>query len=434
MDGSLFSTIAALLSVIFGSEPDWVAGSDGARLTRSRIEANLSLASLARKCPDRNHPNQPFFPTLTYRDHDMYVDCRDALDLLVKTDEPVDERLLVMAETGRKLPERYRAAWVLIRRRNERVAPCLRQMSVAAEAEERYLAWRAYDEGVGDRQIAPPKDFRWAIEQYEKETDDEVREWISFFLGTCKAKQALPTLVARLEKRPDDIHAVHAIGMIGDTSAAPAVLKAAATPDSNNFGWYLSALGQLPTTDSIDFLIRHLNNSSAVRALFDSGSPKALPALQEHLKKLESSRKEKDDGHNLAVTKIAVLRLSSQDPREKLMSWAEDRKQGAWLRQLSLDALDKYDYSTLTHRILKVYANGTDAVVRFRCVGLLEDQEFEGITLAMIEDALGRDAGAGMESGQYDLLEPLNRRLGTKYPSFEDLQTFLKARRRAGGR
>src|SRR5262245_45805663 len=118
---------------------------------QTAVTTEEKLKKLAAPCPLQTFTNLPNNPTeddlLAYRPNDMYVTCADEMDALVKTREPVDDRLLQMAEKGATLPERYRAAWVLIHRRNAKVVPILEKMIKSSVVEERFLAWAAYTHG-----------------------------------------------------------------------------------------------------------------------------------------------------------------------------------------------------------------------------------------------------------------------------------------------
>ena len=123
--------------------------------------------------------------------------------------------------------------------------------------------------------------------------------------------------------------------------------------------------------------------------------------------------------------RVAVLRLSVKDPSETLMTWAEEKTSSKRLRELSLRSLCDYDYAQLTPRIMKVYACGRNSVGRWECIQLLKSQKLNGITEAMIEDAISRDPGVGMDSGEYDLLGVLNERMHSSHKSLAKLLASL---------
>jgi hypothetical protein len=94
---------------------------------------DLALKKLSLPCPDRIHVNDIISSEegdrFVYRPGDMYDDCADEMDALVRTKEPIDDRLLQLGTNGKKLPERYRAAWILMQRRNAKVTPILEKMA-----------------------------------------------------------------------------------------------------------------------------------------------------------------------------------------------------------------------------------------------------------------------------------------------------------------
>jgi HEAT repeat protein len=273
--------------------------------------------------------------------------------------------------------------------------------------------------------LPPPRDCNLAIDRYVKEVQREVRWEIAWFLGSAKAKPAVPVLIAELRKNPAAHEAVSALSEIGDTTAVPAILRAAAAETSNRH-IYHGALGRLATAEAVQFLIDNLDEYGAVEALFKSRSPRALPALKKHMEKLQELSKPDDLG--LTVTRVAVLRLSEADPREHLMLLAEDTKEDKGLREECLKALRDYEVAPLAPRILKLYTTESDDWFRAKCIRLLKDQKLKGVTEAMVEHAL-TTKGGGLTPCEYDLLEALNYRLHTSFRSVRDLRAYLRDQR-----
>jgi HEAT repeat protein len=388
----------------------------------SRIDA--AIEKLRIPCPFRAHINESGGDGLDYRSQDMYEDCSDEMDLLVKTTVPVDARLLRMAGEGDSLPARYRAVWVLIQRRNAAVVPILERMATAASAEERFLAWRAYEDGVVHGQLPVPRSFDRAIDQYRKEKNKSVRDNIAYFLGAARARPAVPVLIAALQADRYDDCAISALGEIGDPQAVPALIAAAKA--GKHWADY-RALGHFSTPEAVDFLIAHLGKGFATEALFLTGSPKALPALRKHLEKLKSERKTNE--LELATTRIAVWRLAHADPRELLLRAAENPAESEWMRVQSLEALQEYAFSPYSDRLLQLYKNEKNEHVRLQCIRLLCKEAGAGITEALIAHALkaGRDEWICDD----DLLETLNHRLQTSFRDMNSLRAHLKTGRSA---
>jgi HEAT repeat protein len=391
-----------------------------------------ALKKLAVPCPDRIHFNdidtKEEGPRFIFRPRDLYDDCADEMDALVKTREQVDDRLLELGHKGKDLPERYRAAWILIQRRNEKVVPILAKMANSSSAEERYLAWDLYTWAINKRQLAAPQSFDATLDLCRKEKNRYVQQEIMRFLGDCKAKEAVPLLMDALEADPDNTAAVSALGKIGDPNTVPEIL-ACAKKAYRNHDFYYSALGQLGTPEAVDYLIEHLDKGcSVIKGLFESGSSKALPAIEKYLEELK--KKKKPDALDLAVAQISVLRLKYKDPREQLIALAEDLKQSQWMRTHALQALGQYDKKPYADRILKLYRTDTDDWVRMFYIRLLDDLPGKDITDAMIDQALTDNKDQYYHSHN-DLLQALNQRLKKSFRSMPSLVEYLQRERAA---
>jgi len=389
-----------------------------------------AFKKLSLPCPDRSHINDAGFgqdgSRFMYRPHDMYDDCADEMDLLAKTRESVDDRLLRLGNEGKELPERYRAAWILIQRRNAQAVPILEKMAAAPSAEERYLAWHAYREAIWERQLPIPQSFDAALNLCRQEKNRYVQREAMNFLGACKAKEAVPLLTVLVADDPSCYDAVHALGEIGDPSAVPTIL-ASARKEKVNRHIYFHALGRLGTPEAVDYLIEHLNEGCfAIEALFESRSPKALPVLEKHLDQLKKMKG--PDELNLAVAETSVLQLKYKDPREQLMRLAEDRKQSRWMRTHALEALGNHDKRPFIDRILNLYRTDTNDSMRMFYIRLLKDQPGKDVTDAMIDQALTDNKNKYYHSHD-DLLQALNQRLNTTYRKMTPLVEYLQRER-----
>jgi hypothetical protein len=388
-----------------------------------------ALAALEVPSPSRIHTNEPFFPTKTYQPNDYYDDCPDAIDLLSKTPFNVDSDLLRLAQLDKPLPVRYRAVSILTHRKNQLVVPILERMCSADDAVERFVAWSAYRKAVEEKQLSPPSDYSAMLDLYVKEQDREVHEQIADFLGTARSKEAVPLLLETLRINPGDCDVIGALGMIGDPRAVPAVI-AAYEKDRLNRHIPCYALGRLATPQAVEFLIEHLDQYGAVEALAMTKSPQALPALQQRLDKLTRTPQPKE--LDVAITKVAVTKLSFQNPAPHLLALAEDRSNSEWLRHEALMTLREKEYvdGALHPRLLRLFRDDPDPEVKMFCVQLLEDSSLEGVTEAIINCALTakepRDMGEGAFQGA--LLEALNKRLGYSCRNLKALQDRLQSR------
>lgn len=399
------------------------------KATRPTTALDEAFNKLLLPCPDRIHINDIISheegDRFGYRPHDMYDDCADEMDALVRTKKPIDEGLLRLGKEGKKLPERYRAAWILIHRRNGKVVPILEKMADSSSAEERYLAWHLYVNAIRERQLAVPRSFDAALAHCQKEKNRYVEAKIMDFLGACKAKEAIPLLTAAL-KDDSSYSAVWALGEIRDPKTVPAIL-ARAKKETTNRHVYFRVLGRIGTPEAVDYLLENLNEGCfAAEALFESGSPKALPALEKYLDRL-TKRKKRDD-LAIAVAQISVLRLKYKDPREQLITLAEDRKQSQWMRTHALEALGHYYKKPFAGRIVKLYRTDTNDWMRMFYIRLLRDLPGRDITEAMIDQALTDDKNAYYHS-HYDLVQALNQRLNTSFRTLPPLVEYLQRER-----
>jgi HEAT repeat protein len=298
-------------------------------------------------------------------------------------------------------------------------------MAGSSSAEERYLSWHAYTEAIAQQRLAVPRRFDATIACCRKEKNRYVQAQIMAFLGACEAREAIPLLVAALN---DDPHysAVQALGAIRDPKTVPAIL-ACAKKEKRNRHIYSGVLGRIGSPEAVDYLLEHLHEGCfAVEALFESGSSKALPALEDHLARLKKLKE--PDELDLAVTQVSVLRLKSKDPRQQLVALGEDARESRWMRTNALQALSHYDKRPFASRILKLYQKDRDEWVRMDCIRLLQDLPGNDITEAMVDQALTDNENRWYASHDH-LREALNQRLGTSFRSLTPLIEHLKSER-----
>jgi HEAT repeat protein len=422
----LLIVFASLLVAPSPKPPELPPKSIPLKPTAATAALDKAIEKLSLPCPDRVHINDTVSreegARFKYRPYDLYDDCNDEMDALVRTREPIDKHLLELGNKGKKLPERYRAAWILIQRRNRKVVPILKKMAKSSSAEERYLTWHLYTAAIRERQLAVPLSFKATLARCRKEQNRYVRAGIMDFLGACKAKEAVPLLTARLNEDSGN-SAVYALGEIRDPKTVPAII-ARANKETWNRLVYFCVLGRIGTPEAVDYLLEHLDKGCFVaKALFESRSPKALPALEQYLDRLKKIKGRSD--LDLAVTQICLLRLKFKDPREQLIRLAEDRKQSEWMRWDALEALENYDKKPFAGRILKVYRTETDDTMRMICIHLLQDLPGTDITEAMIHQALTDDKDKYYHSHD-DLVRALNQRLNTSFRTLTALVEYLR--------
>jgi HEAT repeat protein len=424
MGGFISLAVLSLLAPPILPFPELPQGALRVRPTELTSAVEDALKQLELPCPPRGHLNEPIRqgPCYGFLDSDMYEDCPDAMDLLANTREPIDDRLLELARNDKRLAARYRAAWVLAHRRNTAVVPILEKMAGSAAPEERYLGWTLYWRSLQAKDLPVPTDFDLAIRAYRNEKQVDLHLAVTCFLGTARARPAVPMLINAVRANPRCASEIQLLGTIGDPRAVPVIIQAAKELGGPPGFEVLYALGRLGTAEAAEFLIEHLERPEATQALFETRSPKALPALQQHLEKLKANRS-KDDS-DLEDTRLAVLRLKYPDSRERLMQLAEDQRESRRLRKEALRALREYDASPFAARVLAIYASNRDCELRMSCVPLLRDEKLPGITEAMVEHAIGDGAPLWYEG--HDLREALNQRLGTSFRNLMDLQRYLR--------
>lgn len=392
--------------------------------TQSTAEA---LKTLELPPSESRAPNGPPGPTKANLFYQYLANCREAMDLLARTESAVDAELVRLAESTKPLHVRYRAVSILASRQNVAVIGILEKMCESDDVNERYLGWNTYQRAVGTaKKLRPPSDITPHLARYEKESDEEVRESMEWFFGTAKAKTAVKPLLSAIDRHPGwAMAAVWSLGEIGDKSAVPAIIKD--FPKSSNRHYHLQALGKLATPESVDFIIDHLGEWMAVDVLYRTGSPKALPALERHLEKLQQ-RKDSDYESDIAATRIAIIRLSQTDCREALVKIAEDPHENQRARWDAFDALREYDTKKYTRRILEVYKTDSDSSIKRICIWLLAGSKEEGITEAMIDHALQAPPPESKSdlATDYALLEALNKHLGTFFGDLEKLRLHLR--------
>jgi HEAT repeat protein len=320
----------------------------------------------------------------------LVANCSGSINLLIKSTEPVDALLLHLAQQDPRLPTRVRAAHVLAARGHPLAGAVFEKLATSQSANERDLAWQAYAKAIREGWVPTPKDATFALQRFEAGE----RFWeLPVILGYARARSAVPLLIARLKARSEN---------------------------EDTIVWALGAIG---TPEAVTHLLSRLKAGSmegTVTALGVSGSPAALPALTAHLTTLQ--KEPNPSKWAIAEVRVAILRVSREDPHDDLLRLAEDRQEEEVVRCRALEALSPRNLTGLLPRLLKLYSSERNVDLRLWCIRLLRNQEYSGITEAMLEHA--RNIGAEDRStggSSWELLPALNRRLGTNYGSLDEL-------------
>lgn len=301
--------------------------------------------------------------TKTYLSTNYCRGCPDSISFLIETKRDVDAELLKLARSDQPLWVRYRAVHILAERGNIAAAALLTSMGTSKNPDERMVAWQTYCWAIMHKKLKPPSDFGQVLEQYAQETDSEVRDVIEWFLGACRAKIAVKSLMTMVEKTHSH-RAIWALGVIRDPVAVPSIIKE--FYHGSNCDCCFEALGKLATAEAVDLLIAHLDDYGAVEALMETKSAKALWALRDHMKKLQTA-----GSSDTQPTRIGLIRLSLQDPRPALIEIAANPGEVEEARNLALRVLRDYDTSALTASILRIYRSDSSSDIQRSCIELL---------------------------------------------------------------
>jgi HEAT repeat protein len=391
----------------------------------------VASALEAIRCPSqpRAHVNEPPCPTKMYLRGDYYDDCPDAIDLLTRTEQDVEDDLLLLARDDARVPARCRAVRILAARKSLRVIPLLAQKCQSKDVEERYLMLSEYTRAIEEKHLPPPTDFTPFLQLYSTEKDEEIRERLEWFFGTAKAKEAVQVLLDTERQGKSNVGAVWALGEIGDPRAVPIIIKKYATAVNEHY--YMEALGKLATPEGVDFIISHLGGYCAPEALHATGSKKALPALEAHLQQALKKGNQGDNALNIAATRIAIIRLRDKDPAASLVALVADVAEEKHARHDAVRALEHYELKRFHPRLLALYKNDSDPFICRMCMRYLSDSNLDGVTEAMTDAFLNPRKNAPEWEVAMDLeklKDVLNKRLGTFFREREDLAKYLRTR------
>jgi HEAT repeat protein len=337
-----------------------------------------------------NESNVPRDPERAHLPDDLIRDCSESIACLAKSTDAVDAALLRLAHNDPRLPTRWRATWVLAMRGHPGAVSAFEKMAASQSANERTLAWRTYEEAIAADWLPPPKDVTFLLRRFQAGEDSP---FLPTILGHARAAEAVPLFLARLKAGPGNDYTV------------------------------LLALGKIATPEAVRYLIDQLevgDGDVIADALALSRSTRTVPALTAHLARLK--RQPEPNTRDLAATRVALLCVSKDDPRDDLLRLAEDSREELPARRKALLALRRYDLGTLVPRILNLYATGKDCYFRRDCVEVLQNQKHPDITetmLVLARNPYNRDDPT-LECADA-LLRGLNHRLHTSFFSLRDL-------------
>jgi HEAT repeat protein len=310
------------------------------------------------------------------------------------------------------------------------VLPFLADMATSKDAVVRYVGIQLYLDALRTGLTAPSADIERILAIYLREPYPEIKERMTTFLGETKAKAAVDVLLEQV-RRVGDQESVNALGHIGDARAVPVLIEKFRTLNAKRVDYatrpYISALGELKTPEAIDFLIEHLSFWDAPEALFETGSAKALPALEAHLQKMQKQTRDRDRA-NLAATRIAIIRLKDRQPATTLLALAEDVEEEEQVRRDAIKVLPNYRLEPLHSRLLALYNREKDHFIRWNCIELLTESKLDQVTAAFKRDLISprNEAAEWEETGvQESLMTALNKRMGTSFRKVEEMRAFL---------
>lgn len=152
-----------------------------------------------------------------------------------------------------------------------------------------------------------------------KSDDQKVREVAASALGEMKAMAAVPRLIEFLSIMPGE--AAQALGMIGDPSAEPALLRCLDTEHVGDRCRVIQALGELKSSQAVPGLMRIIEDGSyreigyAAEALAKIGDSTCVSVLNKLLKRMETDTGTEYD--RLLLMKVAKAMNSFQVPEAR---------------------------------------------------------------------------------------------------------------------
>ncbi len=160
--------------------------------------------------------------------------------------------------------------------------------------------------------------------------DEETRYHAVVFLAQARDRESVPALAERVRKDPSHrvrARAAHALGLLGDVSAAPALLEALAHTEPEVLSaavWSLGQLGSRETVPAVEGLLGHPHDGvrwNAAVAAARMGSHAGLSLLRD----MASS-----DVPERALTAVRSLALIGEPADAALLRGLPDRPWENW--------------------------------------------------------------------------------------------------------
>ena len=199
---------------------------------------------------------------------------------------------------------------------------------------------------------------------------------VCFNLGFMKTKQAVPSLISVLERRPRTPGAAFALGEIGDNRAIPILLKTLKNR-SNLQGFEVEALGKLKCKDAVPLLISRLGRPSSGMAGGEIETEKVLDALlqigdERALKPIKEYLDGEHPKHSKAVAERVLVQLESQDAVKSLLALFEKETYEPELSDI-ITALTKFQDERVVSKLASVASSSDSAFLRREAIFGLRD-------------------------------------------------------------
>lgn len=347
--------------------------------------------------------------------------------------------------------------YILALRQPRRAVPTIEEWWKHPKPLYRLAAWRIAS-GLAERTtILPVLDRQALLRAYAAEQETDIRAEVAKLLGETKASFAVDALISHLpghrqtasekefratmekglgpgainESFDTDIRSLfertrpkhaqvgdnegcstlRALGSIGDSRATGAVIEVA-LGSSNWSSACHKALGRIGSEEAIDFLIAHLHDSEAVRALGLARSKKAILALKHLQTELTAApdRNEREKRPSLSGrsadiqepnrrrldgVRIALIQIEDPNPVESLMRIAENRKESEETRAEAVEGLEPLDISGSLDRIVRLCRSNDNASIWLGCANLLAGRRGKDVSNALTALLNGPTPGAG---------------------------------------
>lgn len=342
----------------------------------------------------------------------------------------VDEALLAIARDHEAWDARCRATRALLLRGHPQAAKFAVDLTRDEAPHTRYVAWRICVRACQGRQASLPITAEGVLEQHAAETNLNVARQIEVYLGTIRAREAIPMLMERL-RTGDPARRGNAALTLGCIGAKEAVHLLIALSRQANRKSYLVALGRIGSPQAVQYLVDNLREPGAAEALVAAGDKSVVPALESALAEMRARSEGDRDRLREQELELAILQLKPDDSSSALLEVLEDRRNDTELRASAAALLRQRRMieGNLVQeaRLAAIYLAEEDHEVREQCASALENSRARGVTAAMLRHAVSWNADPTRKtSGPAWLLWCLNRRLGTSFQTLDDVKRYVE--------